>query len=499
MNDSGFSLIGVLSSAAIGAIVILGISQFQVNLMRSLKKAELKSNSIELSEEIVNLLEKGADSSEDCAPNAENLAKPPGKNVGDRCLVENACIQLAGGFIDAGTNTREMPGIHRSKIVTFKASPPHTVSAGTLEYGIYGGPSKDIFPKGLNIQKIELHAQTKPTDLDGDGDVTLYVYYGLNKEGSFPVLAPLEVKLRATYRPGTNEVIKCHALGGKLSSISDGGGDGLAECYKVTDDGRTLVGCGGTADTIEPKHTAFGFEAGISTTTETNTFIGYKAGKNNTSGEYNNFFGYETGLNSALGSRNNFLGYQAGLSNTSGNGNNFLGYQAGLSNQTGSRNNFLGHEAGRSNIEGSRNNFLGYQAGLSNTSGNGNNFLGFGAGLSNQTGSRNNFLGHEAGRSNIGGGDNNFLGFGAGRSNTTGGNNNFLGYQAGLSNTSGNGNNFLGFWAGLSNQTGSRNNFLGHEAGRSNIGEVIIISLDLGAGRSNTTGGNNNFLGNQAW
>ena len=181
--------------------------------------------------------------------------------------------------------------------------------------------------------------------------------------------------------------------GGRGCSIIDCGGTegmggGKPDCYKVTEEGEgglTLVGCEGAAEAenIPPKNTVFGFRAGKSLTTSSNsnhgtrnTFIGYEAGMNNTTGFYNNFVGYGAGLNNDTGFHNNFVGYQAGLENRSGYHNNFVGYQAGLNNTTGIRNNFLGVAAGEKNTTGDFNNFIGHRAGHSNTTGSYNIYIG---------------------------------------------------------------------------------------------------------------------------
>jgi hypothetical protein len=226
-----------------------------------------------------------------------------------------------------------------------------------------------------------------------------------------------------------------------------------------------------------------------------NNFIGYSAGKENTTGSYNNFFGRDAGFCNTTGCYNNFFGPSAGYSNTTGYDNNFLGCGAGYYNTTGCYNNFLGCGAGYYNTTGYYNNFFGRNAGYYNTTGNYNNFFGCSAGHSNTTGGYNNFFGRDAGYSNTTGGYNNFFGRDAGYYNTTGGYNNFFGTSAGLCNTTGCYNNFFGRVAGYSNTTGCYNNFFGFSAGHSNTTGCYNNFLGPFAGYSNTSGYNNNFLG----
>ncbi len=333
LNNSGFSLIGVLSAAAIGTIVILGISQFQVNLMRSLKKVQQKSNSIELSEDIIHLLEQ----TETCPPNALNSPKPPGKNVGDTCIYQNACSLILKNlnFRDIRHTKQDIYALYRNNVLTYRNAAPHKTRYRTTNIPFGFETWKEY--NGLTIQKIELRAgEVRGTSRDGYLD--LFVYYGTDKEKIFPVLAPIKIKIKVVGGVG-EEIVnnkKCYAIGGKIE-----GGSGIdPECYKVDSDGRTLVGCGTTGASTN-KHTAFGFEVG--TGGSEGTFVGYKAGEVNT-GNYNSFIGYNTGLNNISGGYNTFFGRRAGADNNGGS-NVFIGHEAGSRNTIGNNNIALGDNA----------------------------------------------------------------------------------------------------------------------------------------------------------
>ncbi|MBM4258601.1 MAG: hypothetical protein FJ147_22215 [Deltaproteobacteria bacterium] len=146
---------------------------------------------------------------------------------------------------------------------------------------------------------------------------------------------------------------------------------------------------------------------------EKNTFLGYRAGRNNLDGTKLTFLGYEAGYNTTGGFWNTFIGYQAGYSNSNAGQSTFLGYQAGYRNTTGGANLFLGHQAGYSNTAGGSNVFLGPLAGYNHSTGSFNIFLGESAGLNNLTGAYNTFLGTRAGYNATGTG-NVFLGYHAG-------------------------------------------------------------------------------------
>jgi hypothetical protein len=134
-------------------------------------------------------------------------------------------------------------------------------------------------------------------------------------------------------------------------------------------------------------------------------------------------------LLNTIGTRNIHIGELAGAVST-GTDNAFIGFQAGKLNTTGVNNSFIGRQAGAANTEGSNLVIIGNRAGYANTTGSDNNLLGFQAGLSNTIGSGNNFFGKWAGRLNTTGGNNSFFGTQAGQSNTTGTSNTYIGYLA---------------------------------------------------------------------
>ena len=79
---------------------------------------------------------------------------------------------------------------------------------------------------------------------------------------------------------------------------------------------------------------------------------------------YSVFIGEYTGLNDDLSDNKNvFIGYAAGRGNTTGNHNTALGDSALYSNTTGNHNTALGHTALRSNTTGTYNTALGRSAG----------------------------------------------------------------------------------------------------------------------------------------
>jgi len=108
--------------------------------------------------------------------------------------------------------------------------------------------------------------------------------------------------------------------------------------------------------------TSYGASAG--TGGSNSTYIGYQAGSSIQ--PYiccTTFLGAKAGRDNTTGSGNTFVGQSAGERNVSGKSNAYFGLFTGQMNQTGERNTFLGAYSGGLS-EGSGNVFLGYSAGL---------------------------------------------------------------------------------------------------------------------------------------
>ncbi|MEM6318770.1 MAG: tail fiber domain-containing protein [Bacteroidota bacterium] len=123
-----------------------------------------------------------------------------------------------------------------------------------------------------------------------------------------------------------------------------------------------------------------------------NVFLGFNAGRYNTSGSWNVFSGYEAGETNSTGKENVFTGYRAGFSNETGENNVFMGYNAGYSTKDGVENLILGDNAGYENESGSNNVYLGYQSGYNNQTGANNIYIGNQAGFSNTSGSNELYI-----------------------------------------------------------------------------------------------------------
>ena len=266
------------------------------------------------------------------------------------------------------------------------------------------------------------------------------------------------------------------------------------------------------------RNVIMGYQAAQGSALPTNVsdsvIIGYRAGADNNSGSIDSavFVGYEAGLNNR-GIENVFLGYQAGRTNTTGTSNVYLGHSAGLNfnssantmvgvqaglgvagSSTGIRQTLVGYQAGRVITSGAENVMMGYQAGLLTSTGQNNTILGSGAGQRNA--SNNTFIGYQAG-ANFTGGTNTFVGSGTGvgvAGTSTGTGNILLGANVGAGLLNGSNNFIAGNVDTASSLTsGSDNVIIGRAAGSSyNAGGTVRIGVE--AGRY-STGAANLYIG----
>jgi hypothetical protein len=151
----------------------------------------------------------------------------------------------------------------------------------------------------------------------------------------------------------------------------------------------------------------------------------------------NYFIGHQTGINSRPADGavyNSFIGYNAGKENTTGRKNVFLGFRSGEGNKSGFLNVFLGNQTGLANDDGNQNIFIGEGSGMGNVSGDDNVFIGINSGQSNNAGSGNLFLGPQAGQYAYNTSGNVLIGYQSGAL-SSGSNNVFLGSSSGLYET----------------------------------------------------------------
>ncbi len=152
----------------------------------------------------------------------------------------------------------------------------------------------------------------------------------------------------------------------------------------------------GSGDSTYNNSVVIGAEAGMSLDVDDVVFVGYQAGKNNSTGTENTFIGHQSGLSVTEADRNTYIGYYSGIRNLTGNDNTHVGYLSGENNRTFG-NTLIGGWTGRSIINGWNNTVLGYTA-QSSDNGAGNTILGARAG-NEQIGNFNVIIGYDAGQS----------------------------------------------------------------------------------------------------
>jgi len=258
-----------------------------------------------------------------------------------------------------------------------------------------------------------------------------------------------------------------------------------------------------------PYLTAFGYNAGVSTTGVSTTAIGTEALYNNTTGTQSVAVGYQS-LYTSTCSYTTAIGYQAGYKCSDVTyGSLFVGHQSGYNQTSGTQNTIVGISAGYSNVTSNNNTYNGYNAGYYQTGGS-NTVLGSGALLGasgTSTGSNNTAIGYQASYSNTTSSNVVALGYQAAYNNT-GPTGTFIGAQAAL-NLLGNGgsnsgtNVAIGYQAlygsaTVANNTGYSNTAIGAGALSGITSGYNNHALGFNAGNNVTTGIHNICIGSTA-
>jgi hypothetical protein len=183
---------------------------------------------------------------------------------------------------------------------------------------------------------------------------------------------------------------------GTSGQVLTSGGAGVAPSWTTVSGGGTqatatalgTVYAKQTTGGGTPYLTAFGYNAGVSTTGVGTTAIGVEALYTNSTGARNTAMGYRAGY-SNTGDNNLFIGDQSGFTNTTGTANSFVSgmdtnnWPSGYYNTTGSENSGFGGGTLKSNTTGSQNTAIGIDALFLNTTGTSNTAVGYNALKSN--------------------------------------------------------------------------------------------------------------------
>jgi hypothetical protein len=191
----------------------------------------------------------------------------------------------------------------------------------------------------------------------------------------------------------------------------------------------------GVTDSATPFETSLGSGAGNVNTGVQNTFIGFDAGKLNTTGTDNTAVGYQAFDTNVSGLQNTAVGSLA-LSASTNSNNTAVGFNALAVTTTGANNVALGSEALLASTTATGNIAIGRLALATNTTNSGNTAVGTTA-LTVATANHNTAFGTDAGKAVTTGTQNVLIGRSAGNSGTndltTGSNNIIIGYNAAAS------------------------------------------------------------------
>ena len=261
----------------------------------------------------------------------------------------------------------------RNTFIGTGAGQDNTTGSYNVYLGVYAGNdnitgANNIFlgyqagsnETGSNKLYIESSNSTSPL-IYGDFDVdSLQINGKLNINGAFnfPIIDGANGEVLAT--DGSGNLTWSSSVVVATTSVQDSDSDTKIQVEESSDEDIIRFDLGGTErlrlenGRIEPQGTGFsvflGVEAGENDdfTNNYNTFLGFQAGKANTTGSGNIFLGANAGSDNTTGIENTFIGDVSGVNNTTGSYNTILGAFAGSQNSTGSYNVFLGNSAGSS-------------------------------------------------------------------------------------------------------------------------------------------------------
>jgi len=318
---------------------------------------------------------------------------------------------------------------------------------------------------------------------------------------------------------GTNGYVLTVSGGTAVWAAAAGGGTQATATALGTVYAKQTTGGGA------PYLTAFGYNAGVSTTGNGNTAIGTQALFTNSTGGANTAIGYQSSIVNN-GDFTTACGYLALTANTSGGSNSSFGAYSLTSNTTGSYNTAVGLSALNANTTGTQSVAVGYQSLYTSTCSYttaigyqagykcsdvayGGIFVGHQSGYNQTSATQSTIMGVQAGYSNVTSNNNTYNGFNAGYYQTggtntgvgslaligasgtsTGANNTGIGAQSLNACTTGSNNTAVGFQSGLNVVTGGGNVLIGINAtlNATNDSTSIVIGNYNLVGKGGATG-----------
>ena len=249
-------------------------------------------------------------------------------------------------------------------------------------------------------------------------------------------------------------------------------------------------------------NTFLGVEAGSSAPVGTpgivdggrNVAIGYRAGRDNTSGWQNTGVGFISLMKTTSGVYNTALGAYTLVENTTGSNNTGIGADALWLNTTGYDNTGVGSYVLQQNTTGTSNVAIGKNTMRYGTTQSGNVAIGVDAAMDATSGVDNVAIGRESMRAMGSSSNNTAVGTAALGSLATSSENTAIGGYALNALNGFSKNTAVGFGAGQSVVSGERNTFIGYNAGEQTTGSSNIL-IGERAGNNITSGSSNIVIG----
>jgi hypothetical protein len=257
-----------------------------------------------------------------------------------------------------------------------------------------------------------------------------------------------------------------------------------------TVDGTNFIG---TIDNVPLNFRVNNQKAGRIDPLLNNSFYGFTAGSNNSTGTRNTAVG-EAALALNDASRNTAIGFSSLYNNKVGVDNVAIGTESLFNNADGSYNTASGSQALYSNVSGTENTAIGIQSMFFNTQSH-NTALGAYSLFFNRTGSANTAIGTRALATNYDGNQNVAVGMLAVNANLSGNQNVGVGGSALALNSSGSSNTSVGYESLYSNNDGIENTAIGLNALDNNVSGNRNTALGSGANTFTGTLSNSTAIG----
>ena len=233
-SERGFSLIGVLTASTIGFVVLMGIVESMGNISKSVRKGNQSLSVLELRKDIMRIAMENTTHTSDAS----------------------SCTNTLKGVKTNGLSTDQDSNIHtftfpKEKTIK-KAGPAPGVDSS---YKVYkdDADDSDIYFGSLVVSEIKFVKDlpaTPPTSYLPAVTGKLYITF-LDKNRDyiqFEDLTPLEVE-HITY--GTADTQAISSCNFKLDART------IVDCFKVKQNGLTLVGCDSTQSIPVAQTTAY--------------------------------------------------------------------------------------------------------------------------------------------------------------------------------------------------------------------------------------------------